>query len=311
MPHPDDPAPGLVLILAAAVGAPADAGARVFLAVLAGGAGHLLLRWRAHRDLRTPQIVTGHFVPAGVLTLVASVGALMAALLAAMAATPPGGGSRGADRGDLALAATAVGAVAITAAALRLRRVDVLSGPGRAHPPVTRYRDPMGLLHTYAADVVWTGAGDAGTTGYRAYGRDHDVLVPGKPVIAGSADPAFRGDPDRHTPEDLLVAALAQCHMLWFLHLAAVAGVVVVGYTDRASGTMRVEAAGHGQFTEAVLRPQVTVRRAPTAGAEDHAGLDALLADVHRQAHEHCFIARSVSFPVRVEPVPAVVEQPA
>ncbi|HEY0215444.1 MAG TPA: OsmC family protein [Cellulomonas sp.] len=181
----------------------------------------------------------------------------------------------------------------------------------------------MGLLHTYAADVVWTGAGETGTTGYAAYRRDHEVRVAGKPTIAGSADPAFRGDPARHNPEELLVSALAQCHMLWFLHLAATAGVVVVAYTDRATGTMRVEAAGHGQFTEAVLRPHVTVRRGPVdAGrATDATGapgpgtddldLDASLADLHRQAHEHCFIARSVSFPVRTEPAPVAVEQPS
>ncbi|HEY0186115.1 MAG TPA: OsmC family protein [Cellulomonas sp.] len=163
----------------------------------------------------------------------------------------------------------------------------------------------MGALHSYTADVVWTGAGATGTTGYRDYGREHDVLVPGRPVLPGSADPAFRGDPGRHSPEDLLVAALAQCHLLWFLHLASVAGVVVVGYTDRATATMRVEPAGHGQFTEAVLHPRVTVRRWPD-GTPD---LDALLTDVHARAHEHCFIARSVSFPVRVEPRQVEVEQ--
>lgn len=167
----------------------------------------------------------------------------------------------------------------------------------------------MGLLHEYATEVVWTGAGDAGTTGYAAYGRDHEVRVPGKPVVLGSADPAFRGDPARHNPEELLVASLSSCHMLWFLHLAATSGVVVVGYFDRASGTMRVEAAGHGQFTEVVLRPHVTVRPGGAVPGDDGApGLDAQLADLHRRAHEHCFIARSVTFPVRTDPAPAVLE---
>lgn len=164
----------------------------------------------------------------------------------------------------------------------------------------------MGLLHSYAADVVWTGAGPTGTTAYGAYGREHEIRVPGKPVVLGSADPVFRGDPARHNPEELLVAALAQCHMLWFLHLAAASGVVVVGYADRATGTMRVEAAGHGQFTEVTLRPQVTVRAG--AAASSGSALDAQLADLHRRAHEHCFLARSVSFPVRTEPAPAVLE---
>jgi organic hydroperoxide reductase OsmC/OhrA len=165
----------------------------------------------------------------------------------------------------------------------------------------------MGLLHEYAADVVWTGAGAAGTTGYAAYGRDHEIRVPGKPVVLGSADPAFRGDPTRHNPEELLVASLAECHMLWFLHFAATSGVVVVGYTDRASGTMRVEAAGHGRFTEVVLRPQVTVRPGGAVPGDD-GGLDVRLADLHRRAHEHCFIAQSVRFPVRTDPAPAVQE---
>jgi organic hydroperoxide reductase OsmC/OhrA len=162
----------------------------------------------------------------------------------------------------------------------------------------------MGLLHEYAADVVWTGAGATGTTGYAAYSRDHEIRVAGKPPVLGSADPAFRGDPTRHNPEELLVAALAECHMLWFLHFAATSGVTVVGYADRATGTMRVEAAGHGQFTQVVLHPLVTVR----PGGAVAAGLDAQLADLHRRAHEHCFIARSVTFPVLTEPAPAVLE---
>jgi organic hydroperoxide reductase OsmC/OhrA len=111
----------------------------------------------------------------------------------------------------------------------------------------------------------------------------------------------FRGDPTRYNPEELLVVALAQCHMLWFLHLATADGVVVLGYTDRAHGTMQVEAAGHGQFTEVVLHPVVTL--AQGAHASDGGPVDdAHLATLHDRAHEHCFIARSVNFPVRCEP---------
>ena len=98
------------------------------------------------------------------------------------------------------------------------------------------------------------------------------------------------------------MAAVAQCHMLWFLHLATIDKVVVVGYTDRATGTMRVEAAGHGQFTEVVLRPVVTVSPGPEP--DDRPLDDARLAAVHSRAHEHCFIARSVNFPVRCDPAP-------
>jgi len=167
----------------------------------------------------------------------------------------------------------------------------------------------MGPLHTYSVDVTWTGAGRTGTSSYTAYSRDHEVRIGSKPPLPGSSDPAFRGDPSRYSPEELLVSSLAQCHMLWFLHLAAAAGVVVVAYEDQAVGTMRVEAAGHGQFREVVLRPRVTV----AAGAHLPTGAavtDGVLADIHHQAHEHCFIARSVNFPIRHEPVPVRMAQP-
>jgi organic hydroperoxide reductase OsmC/OhrA len=152
----------------------------------------------------------------------------------------------------------------------------------------------MGALHLYTVDVRWTGAGDTGTTSYTSYSRDHEVRLEGRPVLPGSSDPAFRGDPARYSPEDLFVATLSQCHMLWFLHLAAADGVVVVEYQDEAVGRMRVESAGAGQFTDVMLHPRVTVRGDTT---------DQHVADLHRRAHEHCFIARSVNFPVRHEPV--------
>jgi organic hydroperoxide reductase OsmC/OhrA len=154
----------------------------------------------------------------------------------------------------------------------------------------------MGALHLYTVDVRWTGAGDTGTTSYTAYSRDHEVRVEGRPVLLGSSDPAFRGDPTRYTPEELFVAALSQCHMLWFLHLAAQDGVVVVEYRDEAVGRMRVESAGAGQFTEVTLHPRVTIRGEGEV-------TDQQVAALHVRAHEHCFIARSVNFPVRHEPV--------
>ncbi|MEN0128444.1 MAG: OsmC family protein [Brevundimonas sp.] len=167
----------------------------------------------------------------------------------------------------------------------------------------------MALLHSYSVDLTWTGAGVNGTTTYTSYGRDHALTSGAKPPLPGTSDPGFRGDPDRWSPEDLMVGALSQCHMLWFLHLAASAGVVVVGYTDKASGTMRIEAAGHGQFTEVVLHPRVTVRghALPDGSPID----DEFLAGLHHAAHEHCFIARSVNFHVRHEPVPVLVETSA
>lgn len=158
-----------------------------------------------------------------------------------------------------------------------------------------------GGLHSFSVNVTWTGAGSEGTTSYTSYSRDHEVVVEGKPPLLGSADAAFRGDASRYSPEDLFVASLSQCHMLWALHMAARAGVVVVGYSDRATGTMRVESAGAGQFVEVTLRPQLTV-----VGDVDQA----VVAKIHDDAHAHCFIARSVNFPVRHVPLVTEVVTP-
>ena len=150
-----------------------------------------------------------------------------------------------------------------------------------------------GKTHTYAATVEWTGNHGAGTSGYRAYGREHVVRMEGKPDILGSADAAFRGDAKKHNPEDMLLASLSTCHMLWYLHLAADAGVVVTAYSDRATGTMVEDAVRGGYFTEAVLHPHVTVAAGSDAAAA---------ARLHDAAHHKCYIANSVNFPVRCEP---------
>lgn len=151
--------------------------------------------------------------------------------------------------------------------------------------------------HRYEVDVVWTGNTGSGTSGYQSYERAHEVVVEGKPTIPGSSDPSFRGDRSRYNPEELLLASLSQCHMLWFLHLASVNGVVVTGYRDHATGTMAEHADGSGRFTEAVLNPVVTV--ADPATREKAQAL-------HEKAHSLCFIAASVNFPVRHEPVVTV-----
>jgi organic hydroperoxide reductase OsmC/OhrA len=133
-----------------------------------------------------------------------------------------------------------------------------------------------------------------------AFSRNHVLSAPGRPVIAGSSDPAFRGDKTRWNPEQLLVAALAACHQLWYLHLCAEAGVVVVAYEDAAEGEMAEQADGAGQFTSVTLRPHVTI-----APGSDPATARAL----HQAASEKCFIARSMAFPVQHAPV--VIRAPA
>ncbi len=132
--------------------------------------------------------------------------------------------------------------------------------------------------HTYTLDLQWTGDLGTGTSSSQAYSRDHSVSAAGKPELLGSSDPAFRGDPERWNPEELLVASLAQCHMLWYLGLAAAAGVVVLEEAD-----------GDGQFIEVTLHPTVLV--------SDASMVDKAEA-LHGPAHAKCFIARSVNFPV-------------
>ncbi len=146
--------------------------------------------------------------------------------------------------------------------------------------------------HTYSIRTNWTGNTGEGTASYRGYKRDHEISVPGKISIPGSSDPAFRGDAARYNPEELLVASLSTCHMLWYLHLCAVAGIVVTDYQDQANGKMVETSDGGGRFEEVVLHPAVRVK----AGANLE-----LCGELHEKAHQLCFIANSVNFPVRCE----------
>jgi len=150
--------------------------------------------------------------------------------------------------------------------------------------------------HRYRAVVEWTGNRGSGTSGYRDYDRSHRVGAEGPAPIAGSADPAFRGDPAAWNPEQLLVASLSQCHLLWYLHLCAVNGVVVTGYVDHPRGTLQ-DTGDSGRFTDVLLRPRVTV-----AAAE----MVRRAVELHADAHRACFIANSVNFPVRHEPTVVV-----
>ena len=151
----------------------------------------------------------------------------------------------------------------------------------------------MPRRHTYETHSVWSGDRGQGTADYRSYDRTYDTTTPGRPPIAGSSDPAFRGDADRWNPELLLVAALSQCHMLSYLHRAVVNGVVVTGYEDTAEGVMVETPDGGGHFEDVVLRPVVTVAEASMVERAEAA---------HAEAAALCFIASSVNFPVRHEP---------
>jgi organic hydroperoxide reductase OsmC/OhrA len=143
----------------------------------------------------------------------------------------------------------------------------------------------------------WTGNTGEGTRTYRGYKRDHIISSEGKPELPCSSDPAFRGDPARYNPEELLVASLASCHMLWYLHLCATNQIVVVEYCDSPLGVMQEHEDGSGEFVRVELRPAVRVA----------AGCDAAKAHaLHAQAHHLCFIARSVNFAVEVHPEIAI-----
>ena len=151
----------------------------------------------------------------------------------------------------------------------------------------------MSREHSYSVNMRWTGNTGRGTSGYLDYRRDHEISAPGKAPIPGSSDPGFRGDKARYNPEELLVAALSACHMLWYLHLCAEAGIVVVEYQDDAKGTMMETEDGGGYFTGVTLKPAVKV----SAGADSD-----LARQLHEKAHHLCFIANSVNFPVLCEP---------
>jgi organic hydroperoxide reductase OsmC/OhrA len=151
----------------------------------------------------------------------------------------------------------------------------------------------MNKDHHYRVTVEWTGNRGEGTASYRSYDRDHVVTGELTAPIHGSSDPAFRGDAARWNPEQLLLAAASQCHLLAYLHVAAVNGLVVTAYADHAEATMVEQPDGAGQFREIILRPVVTV--ADPATAE-------LAQRLHEDANAVCFIARSLNFPVHHEP---------
>ena len=151
----------------------------------------------------------------------------------------------------------------------------------------------MSSMHDYTAHVIWTGDRGEGTRRYSGYDRTWQIATAGRPVIECSNDPLLGGDPGKPNPEDLLLSSLSACHMLWYLHLASNAGIVVRGYEDRPLGVGETEPGGAGRFVHAVLRPKVMVEH----------GTDLMKAEaLHHEVHKFCFIARSVNFPVSYNP---------
>lgn len=148
----------------------------------------------------------------------------------------------------------------------------------------------MSAVHDYSATITWTGNRGKGTSGYRAYDRTWDLASPGKPVVKCSNDPLLGGDPTLYNPEDMLISALSACHMLWYLHLASDAGIIVERYSDTPLAQGETLKNGASRFISATLKPEITLR----------AGADVKLADgLHHEVHRYCFIARSVNFPIK------------
>ena len=151
----------------------------------------------------------------------------------------------------------------------------------------------MSKQHHYSLSMSWTGNRGSGTSGYRAYGREHTMSIEKKADVLLSSDPAFQGDATRYNPEELLLGSISSCHMLWYLHLCSDAGVIVTAYTDDPKGTMEESASGGGRFTEVVLHPLVTV---------SDASMIEKATELHEEANEKCFIAQSCNFPIRHQP---------
>lgn len=147
--------------------------------------------------------------------------------------------------------------------------------------------------HSYQIHLIWTGNKGEGTRDYRSYDRSHRFTAHGKPDLLGSSDPAFRGDPTKWNPEELLLASLSSCHMLWYLHLCAVHGIIVIEYQDQPMGKIKLEKDGRGYFEEVILNPQVMIQDSQQIP---------LAETLHGDAHEKCFIANSVNFAISIHP---------
>ncbi len=151
----------------------------------------------------------------------------------------------------------------------------------------------MNKEHQYKASIIWTGNNGSGTKDYRSYDRNYTISVKNKPDISCSSDVIFRGDKSKHNPEDLFVSSLSACHMLWFLHLCADAGIIVTEYKDKAEGILKEDTDGSGKFTSVTLNPVVTITELSMFEKAN---------ELHEKANRMCFIANSCNFPVIHKP---------
>ena len=147
-------------------------------------------------------------------------------------------------------------------------------------------------MSEHRVSVTWDR--DGGPFEYESFDRTHRWSFPGGSALEASSAPEYKGRADLPNPEQALAVALSSCHMLTFLSLAARKRLVVESYRDEASAFLGKDAEGRLAVTRVVLRPRI-----------DFAGerpTPEVLARLHEQAHEHCFIANSVRTEVSVEP---------
>jgi organic hydroperoxide reductase OsmC/OhrA len=157
-------------------------------------------------------------------------------------------------------------------------------------------------MSQYTATITWARNGATFTD--NKYTRAHRWDFDGGIRIPASASPQVVPLPlsvaEAVDPEEAFVAALASCHMLWFLSIAAKHGFGVESYRDEATGVMAKDAAGKLAITEVTLRPHVVFVGGKRPSAAEHEAM-------HLEAHEQCFIARSVKTEVLCKPVDATV----
>ena len=152
----------------------------------------------------------------------------------------------------------------------------------------------MNKEHKYSVAINWTGNLGTGTSGYQSYNRSHTIVIVGKEKIFCSSDPAFYGDNSKHNPEELFLASLSSCHMLWYLHLCADAGIIVIDYKDNATGILEEDTINGGRFISVTLNPIVEVYESSMIEKANA---------FHDDANKQCFIANSCNFPVKHNPL--------
>ncbi|MEX2347287.1 MAG: OsmC family protein [Balneolaceae bacterium] len=147
--------------------------------------------------------------------------------------------------------------------------------------------------HIYHVQTRWTGNLGEGTSAYRSYSRNYNIHVKGKPVLEGTSDPAFLGDPEKYNPEEMFIAAISACHMLWYLHLCTDNSITVISYEGTAEGVMELEKDGSGRFISAVLKPRIVIKEKDKMSTAE---------SLHVDANRLCFIANSCNFKISHEP---------